>query len=43
MEYISEGVDIHEIAKEVAKQCDSAISILDPSSKLSFLLFWYQI
>ncbi|KAI8875245.1 hypothetical protein K501DRAFT_264050 [Backusella circina FSU 941] len=30
MEYISEGVDIHEVAKEIAKQCDSAIAILDP-------------
>ncbi|KAG2199489.1 hypothetical protein INT46_007109 [Mucor plumbeus] len=32
IEYITNGVDVNEIAKMIASQCDSAISILDPST-----------
>ncbi|CAO3633038.1 unnamed protein product [Mucor fragilis] len=32
IEYITNGVDVNEIAKKIAAQCDSAISILDAYS-----------
>ncbi|OAD06875.1 hypothetical protein MUCCIDRAFT_155422 [Mucor lusitanicus CBS 277.49] len=32
IEYITNGVDVNDIAKKIASQCDSAISILDASS-----------
>ncbi|KAL9537137.1 hypothetical protein MBANPS3_012046 [Mucor bainieri] len=32
IEYITNGVDVNEVAKKIAAQCDSAISILDASS-----------
>ncbi|KAG1048163.1 hypothetical protein G6F43_009427 [Rhizopus delemar] len=32
IEYITDGVDIHQIAKEIASQCDATIATLDAST-----------
>ncbi|CEP09340.1 hypothetical protein [Parasitella parasitica] len=32
IEYITKGVDVYEVAKMIAIQCNSAISVLDPST-----------
>ncbi|CAO3656003.1 unnamed protein product [Mucor hiemalis] len=35
LEYITNGVDVHEVAKMIASQCDTSISILDASTLTS--------
>lgn len=41
IEYISNGVDVNEVAKMIATRCDAAVSILDPSSE--FIVFFLCI
>ncbi|GAA5804579.1 hypothetical protein HPULCUR_010080 [Helicostylum pulchrum] len=35
IEYVTNGVDIEQVAKEIARQCDSSIAILDASAVTS--------